>query len=332
MARGIAGRRVLLGLAPVATVLTAIVAVTQSGGTAATTVGPTAPAVTTSIPIGATPREMAAAVLTAMSAGPVALAQGSAAEATPVITDTGFVVQASEAWALTLVDEPRSTPVGAWIECSHFNSPSVDAPIEDLGHPVIPWAGAALDLWCWHEPEHVVVAGYPQIVLFDPLEPVPGLVDVVDVAEYAQSQIDFEPPASELSPSERQIVGIETWLAVTSELEYPDVSAQAGLAWATVRTRFRDAVWDLGDGSVLTCTVDATTRWDPIAAADQQASRCAHTYVGSSAVTGYPASVTVTWMLEWTNNQAPDVFVPWATLSLTTPVAVLVDQLQAAIR
>jgi hypothetical protein len=264
-------------------------------------------------------------------AGSVLSAPKSAAEATPVLTDSGFVVQASEAWSLTVVDGPSSTPVGAWIECSYLSIPSVDAPIESLG-PVVPWAGGAFDLWCWHEPDHVAVAGYPQVVLYNPLEPVPGLVDVIDVAEYAQSQIEFEPPAMQFSPAERQVVGIETWLAVTSELDYPDVSAQAGLAWATVRTRFRDAVWDLGDGSVLTCTDDATTTWDPTAAVDQQTSDCTHTYVESSADSGYPASVTVTWALEWTNNDAPDVFVPWTTFSLATPVSIAVDQLQAVIR
>jgi hypothetical protein len=268
----------------------------------------------------------------AATAGSVLSVPESAADATPVLTETGFVVQASEAWSLTVVDRPSSTPVGAWIECSYLNIPSVDAPIESLGHPLIPWAGGAFDLWCWYEPDHVIVPGYPQVVLFDPLEPVPGLVDVIDVAEYAQSQIEFEPPAMELSPTERQVVGVETWLAVTSELDYPDVSAQAGLAWATVRTRFRDAVWDLGDGSILRCTDDATTTWDPTMAVDQQTSGCTHTYVESSADRGYPASVTVTWTLEWTNNNAPDLFVPWTTFSLATPVSIAVDQLQAAIR
>jgi hypothetical protein len=88
------------------------------------------------------------------------------------------------------------------------------------------------------------------------------------VAEFAQSQIDFDPPASVLSPSGRQIVGVATWLAVTSELEDPDVTAQAGLAWATVRTRFVEAVWDLGDGAVVTCTDDVATTWNPAVDAD----------------------------------------------------------------
>ena len=63
--------------------------------------------------------------------------------------------------------------------------------------------------------------GYPVIVLFDPLEPVPGLVDVIDVAEFAQSRLDFDSPAIELSPAVRQVVGVETWLDTVLGLETP---------------------------------------------------------------------------------------------------------------
>ena len=181
------------------------------------------------------------------------------AQATRVLTDTGFVVQASEIGSLRLVDEPRSAPVGVWIECFHFPLASIDVPVDSVGEPVIPRAGGVYHLACWYEPGHDLVPGHPVVILFDPLEPVPGLVDVIDVAEFAQSRLDLDPPAIELSPAARQVVGIETWLAVTSELEYLDVTAQAGLAWATVRTTFRDVTWDLGDGSTLTCTDDATT-------------------------------------------------------------------------
>ena len=252
--------------------------------------------------------------------------------ATPVITDTGFVVQASEFASLIVVNEPRSTPVGVWIECSHFAVASIDAPVDAVAHPVIPHAGAAYSLSCWYEPDHDPVPGYPVIVLFDPLEPVPGLVDIIDVAEFAQSRLDFDSPAIELSPAVRQVVGVETWLAVTSELEYLDVTAQAGLAWATVRTTFREAVWDLGDGSTLSCTDDAATTWNQTIPTEDQTSVCVHTYIESSADAGYGASATVTWSLEWINNEAPDGFVPWATFSLTTPLVIDVVQLQAVIR
>ena len=254
------------------------------------------------------------------------------AQATPVLTDTGFVVQASEIGSLRLVDEPRSSPVGVWIECFHFPLASLDAPVDSVGEPVIARTGGVYHLACWYEPGHDFVPGYPVVILFDPLEPVPGLVDVIDVAEFAQSRLDLDHPAVELSPAASQVVGIETWLAVTSELEYLDVTAQAGLAWATVRTTFRDVTWDLGDGSSLTCTDDATTTWNPSIRGDDQTSSCIHTYVESSADAGYPASATVTWSLEWINNEAPDSFVPWATFALTTPLDIVVDQLQAVIR
>jgi hypothetical protein len=109
------------------------------------------------------------------------------------------------------------------------------------------------------------------------------------------------------------------------------VTAQAGLAWATVRTRFVEAVWDLGDGAIVTCTDDVATTWNPAVDAEQQASDCTHTYV-DSVPSGYPASVTVTWMLEWINNRTPADFVPWTAFSLTTPLVIEVDQLQAVIR
>lgn len=267
-----------------------------------------------------------------LRAKPAESGRFAAGGATPVITDTGFVVQASDFASLIVVDEPRSTPVGVWIQCSHFAVASIDAPVDVVTDPVIPHAGAAYSLSCWYEPDHDLVPGYPVIVLFDPLEPVPGLVDVIDVAEFAQSRLDFDSPAIELSPEVRQVVGVETWLAVTSELEYPDVTAQAGLAWATVRTTFREALWNLGDGSTLSCTEDATTTWNQTVPIDDQTSACVHTYVESSADAGYSASATVTWSLEWMNSEAPDGFVPWATFSLTTPLVIDVVQLQAVIR
>ena len=251
-------------------------------------------------------------------------------DAGPTLTDTGFIVQASEYGSLRVVDGPRAAPVGAWIECSHFAVPSFDAPVEVVVDPVIPRVGAAYSLWCWYEPAHELVPGYPVIVLFDPFEPVPGLVDVVDVAEFAESQIDLAAPEPQLSPPFVQVVGIETWLAVTSELEYPDTTAQAGLAWATVRTTFRDAVWNLGDGSVITCVADAATTWDPRAIGEQR-SACTHTYIDSSPA-GYEADVTASWTLTWVSNESPVDFVPWATVSLTTPITIDVIELQAVIR
>jgi hypothetical protein len=252
-------------------------------------------------------------------------------QATPNVTDRGFIVQASDVRSLRLVDEPGSYPVGSWIECAYLHVASFDMPIE-LAEPVVPRRGLIYDLWCWHRPGDGTVNGYPIVVAYDPSDPVPGLVDVVDVAEFARNQIEFEVPTSELSPAERQVVGVETWLAITSELDYPDVTAQAGLAWATVRTRFRDVVWDLGDGSTVICSEDATRTWDTSLGLDDQDSACTHTYVESSAEDGYLVTATVTWVLEWINNQAPDVFVPWATVSLSTPLIVPVDQLQAVIR
>ena len=251
-------------------------------------------------------------------------------DARPTLTETGFVVQASEYGSLRLVEAPRDHPVGSWIECSHLAVPSFDAPVDVVTDPVVPRAGGVYSLWCWYEPDHDVVPGYPTIVQFDPIEPVPGLVDAVDVAEFAQSRLDLVAPEPGLSPPLVQIVGVETWLAVVSDIEYADVTAQAGRAWATVRTTFRDVVWEMGDGSVVTCVADATTTWNPLADGGQR-SACTHTYVDSSPV-GYQASVTATWTLTWVNNESPVDFVPWATISLTSPVTIDVIELQAVIR
>lgn len=264
-------------------------------------------------------------------AGSTAQDDPTRTDTTPEVTDTGYTVQASDAGSLTVVDAPRSSPVGTWIECSYFHLASIDAPVE-LTASVVPRVWGVYQLACWHEPDHVVVAGYPVVVQYDPLDPVPGLVDVVDVAEFALSRLDLESPTVELSPATAQIVGIETWLAVVSELDYPEVTAQAGLAWATVRTTFVDAVWELGDGSTVTCDEEVDVVWDPSLTGEQQASACTYAFVETSPEGGYRASATVTWAFDWINNEAPDGFVPWTTLSLTTPVTIEVDQLQAVIR
>jgi hypothetical protein len=192
--------------------------------------------------------------------------------------------------------------------------------------------GDGFVLWCLH-PDDSVVAGYPVLVVYDPSDPVPGAaVSTEEAARFALQRVAFDPPTSELSPAGRQVVGVETWLAVTSRLEYADVTAQAGPVWSTVRPVFRDARWRLGDGRTVVCTADATTVWVAGLPSSEQSSDCTHVYDRSSGGSGYSASVVVTWTILWRNDRDPVAWRVFDTLSLTTPVSIGVDSLQTAIR
>ncbi|MFQ5558902.1 MAG: hypothetical protein ACE5GB_15525, partial [Acidimicrobiales bacterium] len=227
---------------------------------------------------------------------------------------------------------------GPRIRCGYFQVVSIDTPIDVARTPIdSPIPGFPYTLSCWYQPPGEAagdtVGGYPRIVFFEPSTPAgPDLVSTAQVTAFAREHMRFEPPVPALAPADRQIVGIQTWLAVTSQLDYTPVTAQAGLVWATVRASFRDVTWILGDGSELVCTADATTLWDPDLPGDAQHSDCTHVYTDASGEAPYEASVTVNWQVDVRDNTNPATWRPYETFELTTALAIPVDEIQAVIR
>ncbi|MEM9465008.1 MAG: hypothetical protein AAGA90_06530 [Actinomycetota bacterium] len=187
---------------------------------------------------------------------------------------------------------------------------------------------------CWYDngnfddPWNLPLPPYPQP--WDPTDDPPG--DVVtheEVSQFAADSIDFELPTPETSPTLDQVVGIPTWLAVTSTLDYPAVSAQAGNVFATVIPTFSHVVWTMGNGDEVTCTDDVATTWDADGG-DDQTSDC--TYLYESNGEGEPVTVraTVFWNLSRDTNETAGVE-PWITISQFADVVVNVRELQAVI-
>ena len=247
-------------------------------------------------------------------------------------TQRGLVVKAGAPGSLTLSHEPGRGGGGAVVYCGwyHFSVEFGVHLFDPIGDSVWPQPGSTYLLNCWRDSPDFPIPGYPTITQYRWRGEVPGpVVSSVDAARFAVANIDFEQPVIELSPPSRQVVGVPTWLAVTSRLSYGQVSANAGPVWATVRASFRDVTWDLGNGASRVCTTDATKLWDR-ANPQAPASRCSYTYTNSS---GSPFNVraTVRWDIEQSTNEY-ERWRPWGTISRSSTARVPVAQLQASIR
>ena len=186
---------------------------------------------------------------------------------------------------------------------------------------------------CWFtDPWVDGYPGYPVVTVYDPAAAPPGpLITTPAAARFALDSIEFAAPSIVTSPAGTQVVGVPSWFAVDSALDYAPASAQAGPVWATVRPVFRDVTWDLGDGTRLVCTDDATTRWDPTGPADQS-SECAHTFTRVEPG-DQPASIaaTVSWTIWQRTDRTAGRWEVWGTVALTTPAVLPVIDLQAVI-
>ena len=177
------------------------------------------------------------------------------------------------------------------------------------------------------------LSGYPRVVLHDGRPKIPRrALSGWEVAEFARNLLALEEPEPAVAPPGRQIVGIETWFAVTSRLRgYAPRSAQAGSTWATVRAYFAAAVWDLGPYGRLVCTADAGRAWDPALPGRRQSSECTRIFDRASGPGRLRASVTVTWRIYWSSSEHAG----WryhSDVRLSAPVLLDVDQIQAVIR
>lgn len=185
---------------------------------------------------------------------------------------------------------------------------------------------------CYYQSDGSMATGYPRIVVYNPGEGVPGeAVNGWEVADYATNLLQFQRPRASVAPPTRQLVGTETWFAVTSSLSYPQRSAQAGRTWATVRASFSHATWDFGVHGRLRCTNHAAKRWNPSLPGSRQSSECTKVFTDTPAGSSMNARVTVTWDIYWTSNEHAG----WRYFddySLSSAVPLRIVELQAVIR
>ena len=244
------------------------------------------------------------------------------------IVDSTLLVWAGSEADLVITGSPGSSG-GRLILCSwHDIGHAVDAPA--LGGVENLVEGHYYYIECHFSDDESIVAGYPITASYI-VGDTPGIAaDTAEVARFAVDHLDFESPLPALSPAGDQIVGVETWLAVTSQLDYPSISADAGPVWATVRPVFRSVTWNMGNGDRVTCTREggATTVWDRHGSANQH-SNCTYVY-GANGAGEFAVSATITWDILQRNDQNPDEH-PWGSLTLGTALTVPVRELQAVI-
>ncbi len=248
-------------------------------------------------------------------------------------TTSGLEVSAGSARSLKIIAGYGRPGRGPRYSCAWFYAPSIvgDYNEEYMTKPVRPVNNNLYVLDCWLAASGDSLAGYPRYVWYERGKATSGeVVMTVDVAQYAVNHLNFETPKIVLSPPHQQIVGVPTWLAVTSKRHYPTVSANAGPVWASVRAKFRYVTWDMGNGSSLvTCRHDVGKVWQP-KHGRSQSSRCTYTFTHDKGAP-YRLRATMHWDISQRTNKNPS-WHRWGTIRLSANRTVPVTQLQSAIR
>ena len=247
-------------------------------------------------------------------------------------TVSGLVVTAGTPGSLDLSSEPGQPGSGVTVYCSWYNF-SVEFGVylfDPIGDSIWPQVNSTYLLNCWTDDPGVSYPGYPKITRYrGPGEIEGDVVSSAEAALFAIAHINFEQPAIELSPPHQQVVGVPTWLAITSRLRYDQVSADAGPVWATVWASFRDVTWDFGNGASRVCTQDVSKVWDSTTN-QPQTSRCTYTYTNSSG-SPFDLTATIRWNI-WQQTNTNPSWHWWGTISRSTTIPLQVTQLQSAIR
>ena len=244
----------------------------------------------------------------------------------------GLVVTAGAPGSLDLSSEPGQPGSGATVYCSWHNILVEFGMllIKPIGERVWPEVDSTYLLNCWTDDPGESYPGYPTITRYHGRAEITGsAVSSGDAARFAIAHIDFDLPEIELSPPHEQVVGVPTWLAITSRLWYDEVSANAGPVWATVWASLRDVTWDLGNGARRVCRQDVSKVWDSTTN-QPQTSRCTYTYTNSSG-SPFDLTATVRWNI-WQQTNTNPSWHWWGTISRSTTILLHVTQLQSAIR
>ena len=176
---------------------------------------------------------------------------------------------------LSVVSTQGGRP-GRQAQCGFFDVVATGG-VFSYDFDIVPTEPYERDTWfilhCWEpdgNPWLNGIAPYP--IGYECCDPgIPGatLVNDWEVAEFATGSIGFDIPAVEISPATEQVVGVPTWLAVTSPVDLAPVTAAAGPIWATAIPEFREAVWEFGNDESMRCVDDVATVWDPDLGDDQ---------------------------------------------------------------
>jgi hypothetical protein len=135
-------------------------------------------------------------------------------------------------------------------------------------------------------------------------QPVAGAaqVDPVVVAYQAVQQLPLGSATIEMAPpaGSEQLVGVATWLWIKpSTWQALSATASAGTVSTTATATPTKVVWDMGDGSTLTCDGPGT----PYDSARPTATTgCSYTWPKAGS---YQVTATIYWSVSWTVAGAP---------------------------
>jgi hypothetical protein len=136
----------------------------------------------------------------------------------------------------------------------------------------------------------------------------PSLVDPVTLAERAVQRMELVAPRigmTPMTPGAPLLVGMDAWLWIDNEgpRAFGPItrSASAGPTTVTATAKVTKVVWDMGDGSRVTCR-NAGTPWRP-ALGTGASPTCGYRY--ESASTGerdgsFTVRATAHWRVDWT--------------------------------
>jgi hypothetical protein len=148
------------------------------------------------------------------------------------------------------------------------------------------------------------------------------------LAAQARSMLRLPPVVVMLNPAGEQLVGLPTWLSVAAGSWTPQ-SATATVPGVSVTATAMPvrAVWQMGDGSTVTCAGPGTP-WrpglDPAAASPD----CGYRYPRSSADepgAAFTVTVTITWIVSWAGAGAAGTVAGLTTVA-ALPVRVAESQ------
>jgi hypothetical protein len=137
------------------------------------------------------------------------------------------------------------------------------------------------------------------------------------LARAAYNQLRLPSLTIEANPAQVQLVGLPTWLWM-GRGQWKAVSATASVPGVSVTATARptSVVWDLGDGTSVTCSGPGTPY--TASSAPTRSSSCGHTYRVSSA--GRPGGAfavraTVRWSVTWAGAGQSGAFPGLTTVS-----------------
>jgi len=169
--------------------------------------------------------------------------------------------------------DPTGTYVWHTIECTYVETAAA------VG------GGDIVEVWGWGP---LVLAATPPV---DPLV----------LRDAAAARIDPNPPTPATSPMWGEVpavVNLPTWLWLTDDWEPIEEQESQGFVTVVVQARPIETVWEMGDGTTVTCPNGPGVEWSP--GMNDSQTYCSHIFTASGAE--LQGTATLRWTFRWWLN------------------------------